>query len=163
MQRDTKALRLAGWLFLAGIGTSAVGWLIDTMGYGVEAGIPYMVGIMLLIIVAPITLLMGLIDYLWPRRRSWLSDTVETPTREPKANWRRVISVLVAIPVGLIVIGWLGLRGILPEYPSGPADSQFLKIAAYHLMAFVLVVSIVYHTVLAIDLRKVYEWLREKQ
>jgi hypothetical protein len=125
MQRDTKALRWAGWLFLAGIGTSAVGWLIDTMGYGVEAGIPYMVGIMLLIIVAPITLLMGVIDYVRPPRRIPLPERIERgqSTKVKLPIWARAIAISLGIFAAVLAAGFWGKSNPLP---TGPADESFV-------------------------------------
>ena len=46
--------------------------------------------------------------------------------REPISNWRRVIAWLAAVPSALIGLGWLSIYGVLPEFPTGPADMAYL-------------------------------------
>ncbi len=169
MERDTKLLKWAGWVFLAGIVITSIGVFQESAGRGDSAGFWFAVGFVL-IFLSPVLLLMGAVNY-YRRPRSSEAPSGErgeaaqdkADHRELIANWRRVVAAIVAVPAALIALGWMSLNGVLPELPSGPADSEFLRLAIVQLAAVLIIGGLVYQAVLAIDLRKIAHWLKEKR
>lgn len=169
MKRNTEMLRWAGYSFLAGFILIVVGEVLDTQGRGDYAGAWLAIG-SVLVLLSPFLLVIGAINYFRsPRNSEPASSQKQTSGhgaknfREPVANWRRVVAWLVAIPVALIGLGFFTLSGLLPELPKGPADSEFVKVAAMHLVAVVCVGAAIYHLVLWIDIKRFLAWLKKKQ